>query len=848
MLAAPVDGQCEESAPAFPVAIQIKTPTRTFNLFFYFALDGAGMIWFKSIPGASAATNSVAPEWRVFGTGLPHNETKKEFVSPRRIESINADLDELMAVSDDHRMYSLRWFENPVFKEDIPAGTWGDVHGWPVHGPLSFDQRLLDNRGWAIGRRTRSFVLFEDIAGRTFDGGGGLSTYYVLSADGTSIAFSDSGLPPDFSHTIGGPDRSTFVAEAMEVCADTIFLVNAYGDLRTRMIDFDTDGSDTMFFVYSYDRKDPRPDAIAIPAEGWFVHKPIPLEGQAQIASRLAIVLTGKHNRDRELRVAGFDRSRRPGYYAKRIFDQELGSPVRTDADTWRFTADDSITIDPARLLDPAYTDPDSQRATTRTAIAPHTMPPHHVASRDMAFTGELCIAKTRVEVTAEILDFNLEWSPARLVFTSGGTSVEATFHTSEKWFHLLRFDPGHDGTPKEFQATLELTPAARATEHPVLRTVVAALTQFHLVAFAWFVQATEAYLDIESKPEADRPLVTLKLLRGGRGYASLASARRIALRQHAFTDAARVVTLCVGKPLLALTTADLAALREAVARNLEAAATFVIAAEAPERQDAATPKWLRPSLLGALRHIARPWLIGVVLPLLPFRNISKTEAAYYAKNLATNLPLLLARSRALKEVLLGYAQRDLAHALMIMDTRIAAYTKRIAQLAGTAADRPFSYSEDLAGFWRPLRFDRATLEGLPPVSAGWSTVRDDEMFTPRPDRPPGLVIDIVRATSPDRRMATLTLRIVPTSLERDYFHASLDASIAVGGLGNPLRTPVRVQIDAVERAPATQSMIDAIFSTPVLAASQDAPAELTVEGASYTVVGAGFVLSWRHT
>ena len=830
-----------------PVAIYIKTPARTFNLFFYFALDDEGRIWFKSIAGASPATELVAPDWQLFGTGLPANEKRRTFVSPRRIESINADLDEVMAVSDEHRLYSLRWFENPVFKEDVAAGTWADVHGWPVHGALVFDAHVVVNRGWAIGRRTRSFVLFEDIAGRTFDGGGGLSTYYVLTAEGTSIAFSDSGLPPDFSHTIGGPDRSTFIAEAMEVCADTIFVINAYGELRTRMIDFDTDGSDTMFFVYSYDRTDTRPDAIAIPAEDWFAHKPIPLEGRAQIATRLAIVLTGKHNRDRELRVAGYDRDRRPGYYAKRIFDQELGSPARIDSDTWRFTIDDSIAIDPDRLLDPACTDPDPQRAATRTIAPVVASPPRRTATHDMAFAGELRVDGTRIDVTAEILDFNLEWSPAQMVFHSGAASIAVTLHTAEKWYHLLRFDPGHDGTPKEFQATLELTPEALATADPILRTVVAVLARFHLVAFAAFVQATEAYLEIETKPIKGLPLVTLKVLRRGPNFASLASAKRVALRRHTFTDAAHVATLGIGKPLVELTATDAPALRDAVSRNLHVAATLAIAAEAPVRQDSATPTWLRPSVLAALRHIARPWLIGAVLPLLPFRNISTTEAAYYAKNLASNLPLLLERSRALKDVLLGYARDDLAHALMIIDTRIAAYTKRLAQLGGAAPDRAFSYFEELAGFWEALQFGRVALSGLPAVNAGWSTVRDDEMTTVRDDRPAGLVIEIVRETIAEHRMATVALRIVPTSLERDCFHASLRSGIAVGQLGNPLRTPVRIQIDSIERTPATERVLDAIFSTPALARSQDAPAELTVEGASYRIAGAGFAWSWQR-
>ncbi|MEO7734884.1 MAG: hypothetical protein ABIY55_28270 [Kofleriaceae bacterium] len=851
-----------------PRSVRIKTPTRTFNLFFYFALDDDGRIWVKSIPGASPRTDAVAPDWRLFlGTGLPHGESRTSFVAPARIASINADLDELMAVSDTNRLYSLRWFDNPVFKEDVPAGMWADEHGWPVHGPLVWDAHVEHNRGWAIGRRTRSFVLFEDIAGRTFDGGGGLSTYYVLSEAGTSIAFSDSGLPPDFSHTIGGPDRSTFIAETMQVSADTIFVINAYGELRTRMVDFDTDGSDTMFFVYSYDRRDPRPDAIAIPAEDWFAHKPIPLQRLAQISTQLAIVLTGKHNRDRELRVAGYDEDRLPGFYFKRIFDQVLGSPHREDHHEWQFAHDDSIALDSDCLLDPADTDPSVDRAATRAAVPTRwqtkARPERRAAARDMLFTGALWLNGERTDIRVQALDFHLDWSPTRLRFSSGAESIDVTLHTAEKWYHLLRFDPGHDGTPKELQGTLELSTEAFTTSDPILRALVAdVLAHYHLVAFAWFVQATEDYLQIETKPARKAGLaglrVVLELVRSGRDYASYAGARRTSLQQDKFTTAARAPALGIGKPIAELTRADASALRDKISHNLQTAATLVTAAAAPIRQDAATPSWLRPSVLGALRYAARPWLIGIVLPLLPFRNISTTEAAYYAKNLATNLPLLLARSRELRDHLLACARLDLAHALMLIDTRIAAYTRRLAQLAGTTTDQPFSYFEDLAGFWRPLRFGSARLDQMPWRAAPGTcaaSVRDDELFVQptaiagaRRPSPPGIVIDVASHGSaglgePGNMVA---LRITPTHLERDFFHASIRTPDPVGSATNPFRTAVEVQVDRADTTPSAQVVLDSIFRTPVRARSQHAPAELSVEAGRYRVTGEGFLLAWH--
>jgi len=56
----------------FPDAVRIRTPTLTFNRLFYFALDDEGRIWFKSIPGGSKQTETIALDWRLYlDTGLP---------------------------------------------------------------------------------------------------------------------------------------------------------------------------------------------------------------------------------------------------------------------------------------------------------------------------------------------------------------------------------------------------------------------------------------------------------------------------------------------------------------------------------------------------------------------------------------------------------------------------------------------------------------------------------------------------------------------------------------------------------------------------------------------------------
>ena len=60
------------------------------------------------------------------------------------------------------------------------------------------------------------------------------------------------------------------------------------------MADFDTIGSDTMFFPYTHDPKKAGKNAILVPGEGWLEHARIPLKGKARISSLITIALDGK--------------------------------------------------------------------------------------------------------------------------------------------------------------------------------------------------------------------------------------------------------------------------------------------------------------------------------------------------------------------------------------------------------------------------------------------------------------------------------------------------------------------------------------------------------------------------
>jgi hypothetical protein len=702
------------TAPAdFPDVVRVKTPTRTFNSFFFYALDRNGRIWSKPKEGG---------DWTLMD--LPDDERRPDFVKPHRLISINADQDELMAVSEEHRHYSVRWLENPVFKEETPPKVWADKHGWPLSGPYVWNARVAENRGWAVGRRTRNFAVFEDVLGRSFDGGGGLSTYYFLAKDGQQIDFADSGLPPDFSHTLCGPERSTFIAEAMQVAADTIMLINAYGEVRTRNVDFDTIGSDTMFFHYTYNHQDPPKDAIALPSEDWLEHARIP----GRVSGQIAIVLTGKHNVDRELRVAGADSAGRIGVWTKKL----------TDA-TWTFVEAPELQLE--SFLDPKDV-------------------PRRAELHELTYEGTLD------GQPVQLTHFSLECSPATLRIGD----AEFTLHTVEKWTHLPRFDPGHDGTPKEFLVTLE----PKGAVPPALKE--------HLQDFAFYAQATEDYLELTSR---EGPPLGIYLGRPGLHYPSMAAAKHDSLRHETFTLRA------LDKALQLDAFDDASRVRKVIAENERVARELAEEYAYPDLVDAQTPQWLSPAVLGALKVATGPSMIRLILPAMPFRNVEASEAAYYAKNLVNNLPPLLNRSREVHAMLQHYARKDLERAQLLIHTRIAAYEARLAK-------QKVTHFEELSGWWP--RFGQQSAQAKfksEPPPCKWA-VDDRPIYEPERravnTRRPGPAGFFVTAEcSAQGFHGTLLFRIVPTQFEADAFQAQGKSQ---------LTTPVTVQLEVDELTP----------------------------------------------
>src|SRR5512145_893914 len=276
-LALGADGRASVNG-RLPESVFIRTATQTFCRGYQFNLVD-GRIYFKR-------TDATAGElWRpLTGTGLPHG-TGRGFRNARRVVSISADADELYAVSGEALVYLL-FVEHD--RKHRPF-EWIDRHGWPDASPLVLNDLVVPHRAWSVGTRDSGVLWYEDAAGNQHHYGTmGIATLYFLAADGQQIRFADTGLPSDFSHAILGPERGSFVSVGLSASASTIFLIGDAGEMYTRLADFDTLGSDPMFFKYTYERNrstlagdDYRSNFTpwALPAEGWRKQPPIPLAG-----------------------------------------------------------------------------------------------------------------------------------------------------------------------------------------------------------------------------------------------------------------------------------------------------------------------------------------------------------------------------------------------------------------------------------------------------------------------------------------------------------------------------------------------------------------------------------------
>jgi len=472
----------------FPEAVYIKTRTQTFNLYHYYVLND-NRIWYKSIDPEHEPAN-----WTLFTeTGLPHNDLKQSFIKTNAVTEISADADELMALSVEGNIYSYSFDKTMAMR----ANAWIDKQGWPMPEQFYFDRRTAQNRAWALGKRNKHVLYYEDIFGNQHHNGTmEIATIYVLLADGQEICFGDPGLPSDFSRNFIGPERGAFKSISLSASASTMLVMNEAGEMYTRLVDFDTMGCDPMFFKYTYIPYTSDLSGTdyfsnlnewALPSEDWRSQPRIPLAGKAAVTRYITILQNGQGNGARELRVAGLNKAGETGYWCKQIFD-----------DVWEFITAPLHFTEDAILVTAKDFDSDLHGENIQGARG---------LSLDKCYAGyQWTDNKKEHGWEYQIPNFNLLEGDCDLRITRQGETCTLKLHPLEMWTYLKRdYLPGRTGSPKIFLVTLEIPEHAfNSLSGDFARQLDQKFTRNNKKLYHYTIAASETYIIMRDTDNTD--------------------------------------------------------------------------------------------------------------------------------------------------------------------------------------------------------------------------------------------------------------------------------------------------------------------------------------------------------
>lgn len=393
-----------------PDRVQLKTRTESFTDDWYFAIRD-GRIFYKP----NQEKTGIKEAWKPLnGTGLPANPNNSKFTPPNCISEISAEHYHLIAISDKGTIY-----DTLITKEK----AWESTDKWGK--PIAKTFALPENRGWGISVRNKG-TDYTDPAGHVHTVGIGVTSLHILKQDGCTIQYGDPWLP-DLSYLIYGPLRGRFIAEGMATGGSMIFLINKYGDMYTRLSDFDIDGNDPFYLKqYTFDSDSPE-NMRFLPAEDWMPQPKI----DGTITKNLTVVQTGKNSTDRELRVEGLDKTQRGGYWAKPVKGSE-----------WHFVTTGTEVNGPFLGNRP--------NDCSNLTLAP---------SRDINGSGTVKVHGTELE--AKILQFNPECSPSTLQLKVGSQTVDCTLYIRRIYLKSL------------ILGTLELPDSVLKSTDPSIQKVV---------------------------------------------------------------------------------------------------------------------------------------------------------------------------------------------------------------------------------------------------------------------------------------------------------------------------------------------------------------------------------------
>ena len=430
-----------------PTRVELRTEKTQFNRHWEFALlDGGRLV--------TRPRNTQT--WRT--VPLPSCLTG-------RLRAISLDDDELVGIDRAGWIYTMdNVNQSPLLWNWTSA--WGAML-WAAPG-----RKLPDDRrgGWALSVTSpwdnRAYL---DIAGRAHPSGMAKMTMIpALTGDGSRITYADPWLPNDDSYEVGSPLGGRFQSVSLAASASTMFVTNRYGDMFTRTFDFDSSGSDSVFFRYSWESQAGKPSAggllqetwdrstaaVQLPAPDWTRQPKIP----GEITSALTVVSPRPGPEQRELRVEG-RRDGRTGFWHKALHARSWtftptgvplqgevleNSAVDRSAETlaarkpWNLSASlpsRSATIDAQTLIDIGL--------------------PYSVVDPRLLDRVGLQAARSGYRLSVAHFDPAVT-SRSATVTTRSGATIPVLLHTADG----MRMTPGHVGltaTPRHLIGAVEL-------------------------------------------------------------------------------------------------------------------------------------------------------------------------------------------------------------------------------------------------------------------------------------------------------------------------------------------------------------------------------------------------------
>ncbi|MCQ2592938.1 MAG: hypothetical protein MJ188_09160 [Treponema sp.] len=397
----------------FPDTIYIKTQTQTFSFDYEYLLFN-GRIFYKQ-----RGTDKTA--WEPFlETGLPFSK-KNKFPTVETVTEIAADADVLYCFSDEGKLYR-------CYTKKITSYTpfeWVEYFGWPFKVQLNQTEILRNKKAWAVGSSRLDVEYYEDIYGNQHNYGPlGVESIPFLCEDGKTIHYSDPACPSDFSHSFRTPDN--VILENFSESASTFFAIASDGTLFTRLVDYNTVGSDPMLYDYSYEEvhsdlpgsnKKSNTTTWALPNESWKIQPSLP--NGAKATKYVTIIQNGKGNDARELRIAAISPQGLTGFYYKSLNDTN-----------WTFKEA------PLTLSDDCFI--------TKSDIK--------TESNFQKYAGGLWINGNQVpDITCKVDNFHFSEGPFTLNINN---QIDIQFYYSEIWTLFMRLNPGLEEEPIRYFGT----------------------------------------------------------------------------------------------------------------------------------------------------------------------------------------------------------------------------------------------------------------------------------------------------------------------------------------------------------------------------------------------------------